>query len=87
LARKVLLRTIAFFGILLIIVGAAVVGVCLIDIYMVGVAGVPPGEPMYVDELAYPISDALVIAAKGIALIVVGSVGGEYARRKLRAAS
>lgn len=50
----------------LIFVGIAIVTLSLVDAYMVGIDRVPPGEPMFLDELAYPFRDALLDLMRGV---------------------
>jgi len=74
-------------AVLTLLWGIAVVALAVIDGYMVTVGGVPPGEPMYLDELAYPLRDAIFQGLLGAGAITLGFVAKAYARRHRRADS
>ena len=64
-----------------VLFGIAYVFGCILDVYMVVVARVPPGEPMGMDTLAYPVRDALIDGAIGVVLIALGLGVRHYLRR------
>lgn len=66
----------------MIFVGIAGVTLSLVDAYMVGIDRVPPGEPMFLDELAYPLRDALLDLMKGVGFLILAFFSRDYARRK-----
>jgi hypothetical protein len=77
-----LVLTLSIVAYPLIIVGIPAVAFSLVDAYMVEIARVPPGEPMFLDEHAYPLSDALLDIGRGIGLLFLGFFSRDYARRK-----
>jgi hypothetical protein len=70
-----------------IVFGIGYVSAGIIDGYMVTVGGVPPGQPMNWDDLAYPLPEAMFQAALGLGLIALGAVARFYVSRKRSAAS
>ena len=70
-----------------IVLGIGPVSAAIIDGYMVAVGGVAPGEPLYLDELAYPLRDAITQGAIGLGLITFGAIVRLHVSRKARAAS
>ena len=76
------LTALRVFAYPLIVLGIGLVAFSLVDVYMVKVAHVTPGEPMGMDELAYPVRGALLDIAKGIGLLVLAFFFRDYARRK-----
>ena len=72
-------RVLAYLLFILGIVGTVF---SLVDIYMVSVDHVTPGEPMYLDELAYPVRGALLNLARSVAFLVLAFFYRDYARRR-----
>jgi hypothetical protein len=70
-----------------ILLGAADVAFSLADVYMVRVANVIPGDPMGMDELAYPVRDAVFGIARGIGLLFLAFFIREHTRRTISAGS
>lgn len=82
-----LIRLVPFFAYPVVFLGAGEVAGSLVDAYMVGVVHVRPGEAMYLDELAYPLRDALIGMGEGCALVVLGFFLRDYSRRLRRGAA
>ena len=52
-----------------VVLGIPYVVICILDVYMVVIGRVPPGEPMGMDTLAYPVNEALIEGGIGRQLI------------------
>jgi hypothetical protein len=73
--------TLSLLALLPVVLGIPNVVSCIVDVYRVTIDRVPPGEPMGMDALAYPVHDALLNGAVGVALIAVGLGVRYYLRR------
>jgi hypothetical protein len=82
LAPLWLLTTLRVLAYPMILLGVMAVASALIDMYMVRVAHVPPGEPMGLDQLAYPLREAFLDIARGVGLLIVAFFFRDYARRR-----
>lgn len=76
-----LLVALSIFAYPLFFVGIFGVAFSLVDAYMVEIARVTPGEPMFLDELAYPLSAAVVDLGRGIGFLFLAFFSRDYARR------
>src|SRR5438132_11077739 len=64
-----------------VVLGIPYVVICILDVYMVVIGRVPPGEPMGMDTLAYPVNEALIEGGIGVVLIALGLGMRRYLRR------
>ena len=79
------LKFISIFMLLVLVVGAGQVGVALIHFYMVYFGQVAPGEPVYVDERAFSLTDSAFLCVLGVALITLSVSVRALVRRRLSA--
>jgi hypothetical protein len=84
---RLLLIGISLLAIPVILVGIATVVNALVGGYMVGVAGVAPGDPMYLDELARPLRTSILYFVIGVGIIALGLGARAFARARRRSVS
>jgi hypothetical protein len=78
------LRLLSLLAIPVGLFGALIVAMALAGLYMVVFEGVPPGEPIWLDELAPSKSGAALQVAIGAGLVGLSLVLRAAIRRKLR---
>jgi uncharacterized membrane protein len=80
---RVLFRAASILAIPIALVGCFVAALAIADIYMVGIAGVAPGEPIYLDTLAPSLGSATIQLGIGIVTIALALVVRLAVRRRL----
>jgi hypothetical protein len=73
--------TLSLLALVPVVLGIPYVLSCILDVYMVVIDRIPPGEPMGMDTLAYPVNEALIEGGIGVVLIALGLGARHYLRR------
>jgi hypothetical protein len=80
----ILLRVLAMLAIPVALLGALITAKAGSMLYMVTIQGVAPGDPIWLDELAPPVSDASFWLAIGVGLVSGSLLLRAIVRRRLR---